>query len=350
MARKPGGQRQTVQMLMSDRSMEIGVGIKVGSQLISDMLNGVAMPGRQMPTDTFIHKELNRAPHKADGVHFETENPMAVEMDSQFLQVDAWSMWDGARLDLDSERDGQRRFENILKGAACVMARFKSGILGGLMSLGVPLGIFGFLWWNDEFGWFWDIFFSLGFGFMLSIVVGVWRGYREAFRKVYVVERADFTDVGFVTALVRVWLPALGFYKRPEVWRGDNGRNGIGNPNAFVALSAGQDVITWHEMPEMDTPEWEEFLDRDVWCDVEPGPRVTEFRTPLDYFDLAPDVRTCDGISVKHRRAWCRDLQRSGQDFEAWRKGALGFLESNWPWFYAAGCAVVGVFILMLAM
>ena len=230
------------------------------------------------------------------------------------------------------------------------LARFKSGILGGLMSLGVPLGIFGFLWWNDEFGWFWDIFFSLGFGFMLSIVVGVWRGYREAFRKVYVVERADFTDVGYVTALVRVWLPALGFYKRPEVWRGDNGRNGIGNPNAFVALSAGQDVIIWHEMPEMDTPEWEEFLDKDVLCDVEPGPRVTEFRTPLDYFDLAPDVRTCDGISVKHRRAWCRDLQRSGQDFEAWRKGALGFLEGNWPWFYAAGCAVVGVFILMLAM
>ena len=122
MARKPGGQRQTVQMLMSDGSMEIGVGIKVGSQLISDMLNGVAMPGRQMPTDTFIHKELNRVPHKADGVHFETENPIAVEMESQFLQVDAWSMWDGARLDLDSERDGQRRFENILKGAACVMA------------------------------------------------------------------------------------------------------------------------------------------------------------------------------------------------------------------------------------
>ncbi len=122
MARKARGQRQTVQMLMSDGSMEVGVGTKVGSQLISDVLNGVAMTGRQMPTDTFIHKELNRAPHKADGVHFETENPMAVENDSQFLQVDAWAMWDGARLDLDSERDGQRRFENILKGVACAVA------------------------------------------------------------------------------------------------------------------------------------------------------------------------------------------------------------------------------------
>ena len=122
MARKARGQRQTVQMLMSDGSMEAGIGTKVGSQLICDVLNGVAMPGRQMPTDTFIHKELNRAPHKADGVHFETENPIAVENDSQFLQVDAWAMWDGARLDLDSERDGQRRFENILKGVACVVA------------------------------------------------------------------------------------------------------------------------------------------------------------------------------------------------------------------------------------
>ncbi len=230
------------------------------------------------------------------------------------------------------------------------LARFKSGIVSGLASLGLPLLIGGFLWWNDEFGWVWDIIFTLGFGFMLSYAMGIWRGYREAFRKVYVVERADFTDPGFVTALVRVWLPALGFYKRPEVWRGDNGRNGIGNVNAFVVPGAGQDVVHWREAPERGTPEWEEYMDRDVWCDVEPGPRVSDFRTPLDYFDLEPDVRTCDGISVKHRRAWCRDLQRSGQDFDAWRKGALGFLEGNLPWFYSGGCAVVGVFILMLAM
>ena len=122
MAKKQRAQHQTVQMLMSDGSMEIGSATKVGSQLISDVLNGVAMPGREMPTPTFIHKELNRAPHKSDGVHFETENPIAVERDSQFLQVDAWSMWDGARLDLDSEKDGQRRLENILKGMACVVA------------------------------------------------------------------------------------------------------------------------------------------------------------------------------------------------------------------------------------
>ena len=230
------------------------------------------------------------------------------------------------------------------------LARFKSGIVSGLASLGLPLLIGGFLWWNEEFGWVWDIIFTLGFGFMLSYAMGIWRGYREAFRKVYVVERADFTDLGYVTALVRVWLPALGFYKRPEVWRGDNGRNGIGNSNAFVVLSAGQDVVHWHDMPDRGTAEWETFMDKDVWCDVVPGPKIAEFRTPMDYFPLEGDVRTCDGISVKHRRAWCRDLQRSGQDFDAWRKGPLGFLEGNWAWFYTAGCAVVGVFILMLAM
>ena len=230
------------------------------------------------------------------------------------------------------------------------IARFKSGIMTGVFSLGVPVGIFGLLFWNEDMGLFWDIFFAVGFGVMLSVVVGVWRGYREAFRKVYVVERADFTDPGYVTGLVRIWLPALGFYKRPDVWRGDNGRNGIANGNAFVVLSAGQDIIHWHDMPERDTPEWEEFLQRDIWCDVEPGPKVTDFRTPTDYFDLPPDVRTCDGISVKHRRAWCRDLQRSGQDFDAWRKGAMGLLEGRLPWFYAAGCGVIGTFILMLGM
>ena len=70
MPRGKGAQHQTLQILMADGSMEIDANAqKVGSQLLSDLMNGIAMPGREMPTPTYVHKETNRAPQQQDGVH-----------------------------------------------------------------------------------------------------------------------------------------------------------------------------------------------------------------------------------------------------------------------------------------
>ena len=122
MPRGKGAQRQTLQILMSDGSMETDSNAqKVGSQLLSDLMHGIAMPGREMPTPTYVHKESNRAPQQQDGVHFETVSPMAVEYDSQFLNSDAWAMWDRARLDLDTEHDSARRRQAWLQGLFCAV-------------------------------------------------------------------------------------------------------------------------------------------------------------------------------------------------------------------------------------
>ena len=122
MPRGKGTQHQTLQILMADGSMETDSNAqKVGSQLLSDLMHGIAMPGREMPTPTYVHKESNRAPQQQDGVHFETVSPMAVEFDSQFLNSDAWAMWDRARLDLDTEQDGARRRNAWLQGLFCAV-------------------------------------------------------------------------------------------------------------------------------------------------------------------------------------------------------------------------------------
>ena len=102
---------------MKDASIEIdNKARKVGAQLVSDVLNGIAMPGRQMPTPSFVHKELNRAPTPQDGYHVETVDPPTVEMDSQFQAQDARAMWDGARNDMDTDTDAQRRWERMVMG------------------------------------------------------------------------------------------------------------------------------------------------------------------------------------------------------------------------------------------
>ncbi len=108
-------QKQKLHALMSDGSIEVDNNAqKIGAQLVSDMLQGVAMPGRRMPTPSFVHKELNRAPAPQDGYHVETVDPVTVGKDSQLQAQDARAMWDGARNDMDTESDKQRRFEQWL--------------------------------------------------------------------------------------------------------------------------------------------------------------------------------------------------------------------------------------------
>ena len=115
-------QKQKLHALMSDGSIEVDNNAqKIGAQLVSDMLQGVAMPGRRMPTPSFVHKELNRAPSPQDGYHVETVDPVTVGKDSQLQAQDARAMWDGARNDMDTESDSQRRFEQWLMSLFAVV-------------------------------------------------------------------------------------------------------------------------------------------------------------------------------------------------------------------------------------
>ena len=122
--------RQRAHLLMSSGAIEIdGSARRVGSQLVSDVLGGVAVPGREHPTPSYVHRELYRAPAQQDGVHVETVTPIAVEADSQFLNYDAEQIWDAARNNMDTEKDSQQRWERRILGFA-LLASFLIAFLG----------------------------------------------------------------------------------------------------------------------------------------------------------------------------------------------------------------------------
>ena len=106
---KTNDQKQRLHLMMSSGAIVIdGNARRIGSQLISDQLGGIAVPGREKPTPSYIHRELNRAPAQYDGVQVETVTPVPVEYDTQYLNDDAEQIWDGARNDMDTENDTQR--------------------------------------------------------------------------------------------------------------------------------------------------------------------------------------------------------------------------------------------------
>ena len=81
-----------------------------------------------------------------------------------------------------------------------------------------------------------------------------------------------------------------------------------------------------------------------------PGPRIQDFRTPADYYDLPADPFATDAISMKRRRVWCRDLLSNGQLHGAWERGVMSFMDGRWPWIMAAGMALIGFIALMFAL
>lgn len=213
-----------------------------------------------------------------------------------------------------------------------------------LLAISVTGVIFAGLLYSPVYPWYVDLVFSLIFGAACTFLLLVHGGYRLAFTKVYALERRDFTDPSFVTGWVRVFLTSLAYYYRPDVWRGNDGKNGVTNPDSFVVLSCGLDEIEWTYDP--DNPDW----DADEWCTVTPGPRIQDFRSPLDYYDLPADKFTTDAVAHKHRRAWCRDILRNGGAYGVWERGSEGFLDGKWPWLLNGGMLAVGFVLLLVTL
>ena len=145
-------------------------------------------------------------------------------------------------------------------------------------------------------------------------------------------------------------MPTLSFYFRPDVWRGNDGHTGVNNPDSFIVVACGLDEIRWDYDQEchanLDHGDW----DKEVWCDVTPGPRIEDMRVPPDYYDLPADRYTTDAISMKRRRISCRDLLTNGGLAAQRAKGAVAFMNGRWPWLLAAGMGVIGFIALMMAL
>lgn len=240
----------------------------------------------------------------------------------------------------------RRRFLQVM-GAG---AKFKTNGMFILLSLGLGILIFIGLYFEQTHPVWFDVFIALAFFGLAAFGVFCFGGYAQVFAKLYALERRDFTDPGYVTGWVRIWVARLAFYFRPDVWRGNDGHNGIGNPDSVIVVSCGHDRITWlydeNEPPGLD----DEWWDKDVWCEVVPGRPLTDFRTPADYYELPADRYMVDGTGMQHRRSWCRDLLKSGSAYAAWEKGALALMDGRWPWIIVAGMFVIGTIAFFMAM
>ena len=241
------------------------------------------------------------------------------------------------------------RHRRRMLGVLGTTAKLKTNGMASLISLGLYAFFTAVMIYNETYPWYFDAFAGLLLAGLITLYVYVHGGYKQAFSRVYTLERSDFTDPGYVTGWVRVFLPSLGFYYRHDVWRGNDGRNGAANPDSTVVLSCGEDQVEWtydHDRAlDLDDPIW----NQDEWCVATPGPRIQDFRTPLDYFDLPADRFTCNPTPIKHRRTWCRDLLQSGQDHAVWKKGAMGIMDGRWPWLAVAGFMIIGLFGMFMA-
>ena len=217
-----------------------------------------------------------------------------------------------------------RRFIQVI-GQLSGMAELAKPVMFFLSTWGVLTGV---LFWEDSLNYWIDGGGSMIIALLAGIIANYYLKYRSTFVKIYCIERADFTDISQVTGLVTIHLPRLVFFLRPDIWRGNNGKNGIRDGKAYVVLQAGRDTMLWHQERIGD---W----DLDEWCDVRNGPMIANFRNPPDYYYLPGDPFTATGTSMKHRRAWCRQLQRNGTLMGKIDRGALSFLDGKWMYIIA---------------
>ena len=152
----------------------------------------------------------------------------------------------------------RRRLLRVMGGTA----RLKTNGAAFLISVGLFAFFLSVMVYNPVYPWYFDVCAALLLTVALTLFTYVHGGYRQAFSRVYALERRDFTDPGYVTGWVRAYLPSLGFYYRPDVWRGNDGRNGAANPDSTVVLACGVDAVAWTY--DADDPDW----DSEVWCQV----------------------------------------------------------------------------------
>ena len=131
----------------------------------------------------------------------------------------------------------RRRLLRVMGGTA----KLKTNGAAFLISVGLFVFFLSVMVYNPVYPWYFDVFAALMLTSALTVFTYVHGGYRQAFSRVYALERRDFTEPGYVTGWVRVYLPSLGFYYQPDVWRGNDGRNGRGQPR----LHGGPGLRAW---------------------------------------------------------------------------------------------------------
>ena len=178
----------------------------------------------------------------------------------------------------------------------------------------------------------------------------IWRRKKQLV-KVYVFERADFTDPMRVTGVLEADLPKSRFLGRLDVWRSSQGSSGPEDPEAFIALQTGADIVTpTHKLRGRESEPGVLFKleNENVLFAVADGKYIQDFRYHDDYDDLPVAEATFHGNAAKARWLWYNKVAEAGR-----ARGALGrnrvvsFLGENWMSALGLGLCVIGILLLM---
>ena len=162
-------------------------------------------------------------------------------------------------------------------------------------------------------------FLSLALGLGLSWVMWSMWAYAQCHIRTYIAENLDYSNPGDCLNISRVYLQRLAFLNRPDVFRGNDGANGVIHKNAIVRLQSnfGQ-LIT-------------EITDVSVYYDL-----------PADEYGMK-DAEASDIYNLYHLAASGGKACSTFNDPE--QNKMNGFFTTNWPWFISGGMLLLSFYL-----
>ena len=159
--------------------------------------------------------------------------------------------------------------------------------------------------------------FALGLG--ISWVMWSMWAYAQCYIRAYIAENLDYANPGDCVNISRVYLPRVAFLNRPDVFRGNDGANGVLHKNAIIRLQSnfGQSIT--------------EITDISVYYDL-----------PADEYGMR-DAEASDIYNLYHLAASGGKSCSTFNDPEQTKMN--GFFTTNWPWFISGGMLLLAFYL-----
>lgn len=126
--------KERVRYFTNDRGvLEDNKAVKSGGQIVTNLLNGSALPVRP-PTTMYQFRANKRKPVKTGSCHVETTDPLPHEMDSWFLSWGGRAIWNAAYQGLggmkkQTEDVMTNKWVNIIAAVAGVLFAFTALVM-----------------------------------------------------------------------------------------------------------------------------------------------------------------------------------------------------------------------------
>lgn len=233
------------------------------------------------------------------------------------------------------------------------VAGFVQRVKVGFTEIGLSIGVAVLLivmgWWSSGWPWWGYTPPSLALGALCYLTLQQRDKYYRVYARALVLERSSFTRPEQPTGVMRVFIPRLCGYNRPEVWRGPNAHNGVFDKPAFMVFQSGFPTPVWlnNKVPNLIDDEGAEVEDGTigvVWAK-----RNDEFRNPQEVYDLPADPYTARTEVMKARRGWHRRLQMAGANLRKAEKRQDNKWLENWQLIAMAGGFGGGLLVMMMS-